>query len=141
MRNSYDNLLEKRPRKSSFGGARNPSIVDPHHADPKFTHLHATIKLPVEDMSIATVLSNPDPILSDDSSETSDPLDLRADEGWQDVEPDNEEDGEQFNCLYSDAVFPTLTELLTHCKNNHDCDLVAICRNLGLYVSPSSFHG
>lgn len=67
------------------------------------------------------------------SSSTSDILDLRADEGWEDVQPEEEEDV-QAVCLLNDGTFRTVHALLAHCSETHGYDLLAVRRDLGGYV-------
>ena len=67
----------------------------------------------------------------DSDSTTSDPLDLRDDEGWEDVEPDVE--AEQVVCLFCSDVYPQVRLMNRHCKENHEFDLVEFRREHGVY--------
>lgn len=69
---------------------------------------------------------------SSSSSGDEGPIDLRADEEWQDAEPDNEE--VVFQSLFDDEIFNTLDSMLALCKQQYKFDLRAVIRNLGVYV-------
>ncbi|KAI9674119.1 MAG: hypothetical protein M1817_001937 [Caeruleum heppii] len=83
-------------------------------------------------MSIASVLTgNSQRLPSDTSSETSDPLNLQDDEGWDDVSPDDGDDT-RITCLWNDTVLPDIPRFLSHCREEHGYDMVTICRELGV---------
>ncbi|KAI9696087.1 MAG: hypothetical protein M1836_005918 [Candelina mexicana] len=63
-------------------------------------------------------------------SELSDPLDLRDEEGWEDAEP--EEDNERIVCLFSDEIFPDVPSMIRHCKDNFDFDFKKVQKELAL---------
>ena len=65
---------------------------------------------------------------SSGSSEASDILDLKNDEGWEDAEPDQEE--EAFISLLDDEVFPDLMSMLDHCRRKYDFDFLEIRQRL-----------
>jgi type I protein arginine methyltransferase len=67
---------------------------------------------------------------SSGSSEASDLLDMKDEEGWEDAEPDEEET--QFISLLDDEVFADIMSMLNHCKAKHDFDFLAVRQNLGL---------
>ncbi|PGH03750.1 protein arginine N-methyltransferase 3 [Blastomyces parvus] len=67
---------------------------------------------------------------SDSGSSTSDPLDLSKDEGWEDVELD--EESEPVISLFSDKVFPDARSMLNDCKENFHFDLLKVQKDLGL---------
>lgn len=67
---------------------------------------------------------------SESSSEGSDFLDMRNEEGWEDAEPDVEET--QFISLLDDEVFTDVLSMLDHCKAKHDFDFLAVRQRLGL---------
>ncbi|PVH75521.1 putative ribosomal protein arginine N-methytransferase rmt3 [Cadophora sp. DSE1049] len=67
---------------------------------------------------------------SSGSSENSDILDLKNDEGWEDVESDQEVF--QFISLLDDEVFTDIHTMLKHCKENHNFDFLAVRQKLGL---------
>ncbi|RDL37215.1 putative Ribosomal protein arginine N-methytransferase rmt3 [Venustampulla echinocandica] len=64
------------------------------------------------------------------SSEASDILDLRDDEGWEDAEPDEEES--QFISLLDDEVFTDIMSMLNHCKDKYSFDFLEVRQKLGL---------
>ncbi|EER26629.1 protein arginine N-methyltransferase, putative [Coccidioides posadasii C735 delta SOWgp] len=69
----------------------------------------------------------------EDSSSESSPsecLDLTKDDGWEDVEPDEEVN--PVVDLFSDKVFPDTRSMLQHCKENFNFDLVKVQKELGL---------
>lgn len=65
-----------------------------------------------------------------ESSENSDVLDLKDDEGWEDAEPDVEET--QFISLLDDEVFTDIHTMLKHCKEKHNFDFLEVRQRLGL---------
>lgn len=65
------------------------------------------------------------------ASEASDILDLRDDEGWEDAEPEEEEQN-QFISLLDDEVFSDISAMLEHCKEKYELDFLKIRQNLGL---------
>jgi len=67
---------------------------------------------------------------SSESSENSDILDLKDDEGWEDAEPDVEET--QFISLLDDEVFTDIHTMLTHCKEKHSFDFLEVRQRLNL---------
>ncbi len=64
------------------------------------------------------------------SSENSDVLDLKDDEGWEDAEPDEEET--QFISLLDDEVFMDIHQMLRHCKEKYNFDFLLIRQKLKL---------
>jgi type I protein arginine methyltransferase len=68
--------------------------------------------------------------LSSGSSENSDVLDMKDDEGWEDAEPDEEET--QFISLLDDEVFTDIHAMLGHCKEKYSFDFLEIRQRLGL---------
>lgn len=71
--------------------------------------------------------------ISSSSSETSNELDLKEDEEWQDAESDEEEIKVQ--CLFGSNTFSSVELMLEHCKSKYNFDLVRICYELGPQVS------
>jgi protein arginine N-methyltransferase 3 len=67
---------------------------------------------------------------SSGSSEASDPLDMRGEEGWEDAEPDNE--ATQFVSLFDKEVFTDVNAMLEHCKSKYSFDFLAVRQRLGL---------
>ncbi|KAJ3578001.1 hypothetical protein NPX13_g2565 [Xylaria arbuscula] len=79
--------------------------------------------------SIAGRLANDNPP-SDSESDDS-----RDEEGWNDVEEDEEETPEVISLL-DDRVFPDVISMLAHCKDKHNFDFLAVRQKLQL-----DFHG
>jgi protein arginine N-methyltransferase 3 len=71
-----------------------------------------------------------DGISSSNGSETSDFLDLKDDEGWEDAEPGEEQD--QIISLLDDKIFPTVSSMLSYCKENYGFDFLQIRDKLSL---------
>jgi protein arginine N-methyltransferase 3 len=67
---------------------------------------------------------------SDSGSEASDPLDLKNDEGWEDVEEDTE--ALSFVSLFDDKTFPHLQSMLEYMRTTYDFDLKKVHKELGL---------
>jgi protein arginine N-methyltransferase 3 len=67
---------------------------------------------------------------SSGSSEASDPLDMRDEEGWEDAEPDNEVT--QFVSLFDKEVFTDITSMLEYCKSKYNFHFLAVRQRLGL---------
>lgn len=65
---------------------------------------------------------------SSGSSEASDILDLKDDEGWEDAEPDVET--EIFISLLDDDVFTDITSMLNHCKSKYNFDFLELKQKL-----------
>ncbi|KAK2740191.1 hypothetical protein FQN57_006202 [Myotisia sp. PD_48] len=88
-------------------------------------------------MTIPVAASRPVPAsdINDSDSESDasfeEPLDLTKDDGWQDVEPE-EEEGEPVVSLFSDKVFPDAQSMLDDCKKSFNFDFVKVQKTLGL---------
>jgi len=65
-----------------------------------------------------------------ESSENSDILNMKDEEGWVDAEPDEEET--PFISLLDDEVFLDIHSMLNHCKEKHGFDFLEIRQRLGL---------
>ncbi|EEQ27442.1 Ribosomal protein arginine N-methyltransferase rmt3 [Microsporum canis] len=65
-----------------------------------------------------------------DDSMPEEPLDLTRDDGWEDVEP--EEESEPVVGLFTDKVYPDTRSMLDECKEKFDFDLVRVRRELEL---------
>ena len=65
---------------------------------------------------------------SDNDSSVSDPLDNRNDEGWEDVEPDDEL--LTVVSLFDEKTFPNVIDMLHYCKDNYNFDIWAVRRHL-----------
>jgi protein arginine N-methyltransferase 3 len=68
-----------------------------------------------------------------DARSVSDESDSSNEEGWEDVEP--EDDSQPVVGLFSDVVFPDMRSMLKECKEKNNFDLVKIQKDLGM-----SFH-
>ncbi|PGH00071.1 hypothetical protein AJ80_09232 [Polytolypa hystricis UAMH7299] len=67
---------------------------------------------------------------SDSDSSASDPLDLTADAGWEDVEPDTLDD--MVVSLFSDKEFPNVQSMQDDCKEHFNFDLVRVRKEFDL---------
>ena len=65
---------------------------------------------------------------SDSDPSTTELLDLKNEEGWEDVESDVED--RAFRSLFEDKLFGDITEMLKHDKEKHGFDFVRIKRQL-----------
>jgi len=68
--------------------------------------------------------------LSDSDSEASDILDLKDDEGWEDAEPDVEQN--QIVSLFDGTVFTDVLPMLNYCKDKYNFDFLSIRDKLAL---------
>jgi protein arginine N-methyltransferase 3 len=66
----------------------------------------------------------------DSDSSLSDILDLTQEEGWEDVEPDDE--SQPVVSLFSNEIFPDVRAMLNDCKRNFHFDLVRVQKELGV---------
>lgn len=73
---------------------------------------------------------NVEPDNVSDSSSSSDPLDTRNDEGWEDVEQD--EEPITVVSLFDEKTFPDASSMLTYCRDNHNFDIWKIRQTLGM---------
>jgi type I protein arginine methyltransferase len=64
-----------------------------------------------------------------DTSSTSDPLDTRDDEGWEDLE--NDEESITFKSLFDDQTFSTAQDMLAYCRDHHSFDIWKMRQELG----------
>ncbi|KAI1084362.1 S-adenosyl-L-methionine-dependent methyltransferase [Whalleya microplaca] len=71
----------------------------------------------------------------DDAPSDSESSDSRDEEGWNDVEDDEEETQEVISLL-DDRVFPDVMSMLAHCKEKHGFDFLGVRQRLQL-----DFHG
>jgi len=67
------------------------------------------------------------------TSKTSDLLDFQDDEGWEDAEPEDED--QEVKGLFSTEIFPNIRVMLQDCKDKHGFDFVRTTKELGVYVS------
>ncbi|KAL6240051.1 hypothetical protein BDW75DRAFT_1660 [Aspergillus navahoensis] len=66
----------------------------------------------------------------DRASVTSEDSDVTDEEGWEDVEPDDET--QPVVGLFSDKVYPDVRSMLKECKDKHDFDLMKLQKELDL---------
>lgn len=66
---------------------------------------------------------------ADSDSSTSDILDQRTEEGWEDVEDDTE--AITVVSLFDDKTFPSAKEMLNYCKGSHGFDIWKVRSELG----------
>lgn len=76
-----------------------------------------------------SVNENPATSAAGDDSSTSDILDLRNDEGWEDVEADHID--ESFVSLFDGETFPKLTDMWTYCREKYAFDVWQLQRQYG----------
>ena len=67
---------------------------------------------------------------SSSGSETSDILDLKNDEGWEDAEPDEEE--QQIVSLFDGETFPDVESMLAYTVKQYNFDFLALRQKLAL---------
>jgi len=69
---------------------------------------------------------------SDDSDESQHGINIQPDSpGWEDAEPD-EEDDLSIKCLLCNETFGQAKRMLDHCEAEHGFDLLAICKQHSL---------
>ncbi|KAI1201542.1 S-adenosyl-L-methionine-dependent methyltransferase [Nemania serpens] len=73
--------------------------------------------------------------VNENSPSDSESDDSRDEEGWNDVEED-EEETEEVISLLDDRVFPDVISMLAHCKDKHNFDFLGVRQKLQL-----DFHG
>jgi protein arginine N-methyltransferase 3 len=66
-----------------------------------------------------------------DSLSVSDSSDSSNEEGWEDLEPEDE--SQPVVGLFTDDVFPDVRAMLKECKDKHNFDLVKIQKDLGMH--------
>lgn len=74
-------------------------------------------------------LQNPLPEELSDSSSTSDPLDPTNDEGWEDVE--NDEESISIKSLFGDRIFPNAQSMLADCRDSYNFDIWKLRQDFG----------
>ncbi|KAI1128017.1 S-adenosyl-L-methionine-dependent methyltransferase [Nemania abortiva] len=79
--------------------------------------------------------SKPDRPVNENPPSDSESDDSRDEEGWNDVEEDEEETPEVISLL-DDRVFPDVISMLAHCKDKHNFDFLGVRQKLQL-----DFHG
>lgn len=70
-----------------------------------------------------------------DSEESSinGPLDAQGDDGWQDLEPDVEE--QQIVCLFCPVKQDDVSAFLSHCQQTHNFDFLSVRNKFGVCTS------
>jgi len=68
-----------------------------------------------------------------DAHEEDDILDMKDDEGWEDVEPDLERI--EVVSLFDNEVFTDVQSMLQHCREAHQFDLWQAQKDLSQYAS------
>ncbi|KAJ8112148.1 hypothetical protein ONZ43_g5457 [Nemania bipapillata] len=79
--------------------------------------------------------SKPDRPINENLASDSESDDSRDEDGWNDVEEDEEETPEVISLL-DDRVFPDVISMLAHCKDKHNFDFLGVRQTLQL-----DFHG
>lgn len=69
-----------------------------------------------------------------DARSVSDESDSSNEEGWEDLEP--EDDSQPVVDLFSDTVYPDVRSMLQGCKDKHNFDLLKIQKQLGMQPLP-----
>ncbi|KAI9871839.1 MAG: hypothetical protein M1830_002393, partial [Pleopsidium flavum] len=67
---------------------------------------------------------------SSSASNPSDLLDFKDDEGWEDAEPEDED--QEVRSLFSTEIFPNIGVMLQDCKDRHGFDFMWTTKELGL---------
>jgi hypothetical protein len=80
-------------------------------------------------MSVSIPLNGQEESFSS-GSEAADILDFKDDEGWDDAEPEDEQ--EKIISLLDDEVFPDVASMLAHCKSKYNFDLIHIKNKFAL---------
>lgn len=71
-----------------------------------------------------------------DSRSVSDESDSSNEEGWEDVEPD--EESQPVTSLFTEEVFPDVRSMLKDAKENHGFDLLKVQKDLGMSIERST---
>ena len=66
--------------------------------------------------------------ISESDSSVTDPLDDRNDEGWEDVEPDDEP--LTVVSLFDEKTFPNVIDMLHYCKDKYNFDIWGLRKDL-----------
>lgn len=83
----------------------------------------------MSELPISAVKAAQDDASSDARSTASEDSSSSNEEGWEDIEPDNE--SQPVIGLFSDKVYPDIISMLEETKMKHNFDLRGIKRNLG----------
>lgn len=70
--------------------------------------------------------------IDSDATDSGDegPLDPTKEDGWEDVEPEEEE--QSIISLFSDKIFPDVQSMLYDCRENFNFDLTKVQKTLGV---------
>lgn len=68
------------------------------------------------------------------SSSSTDPLDTRDDEGWEDANPDDDTENIQIKSFFDDTYFSDVRYMLNECKIRYNFDFLGILRRLGVSI-------
>lgn len=71
-----------------------------------------------------------DDLHSEDSESATDSLNPANDEGWEDIEP--EDDSQPVVGLFSDDVYPDVRSMLKESRERYNFDLVKVQKSLGV---------
>lgn len=66
------------------------------------------------------------------STTSAEDSDVTDEEGWEDLEPDQEE-SQPIVGLFSDKIYPDVNAMLQESKDKHDFDMRKIQKELGVY--------
>lgn len=69
--------------------------------------------------------------VQDDSRSVAEESELSNEEGWEDVEPE-EDDSQPIVDLFSDKVYPDVLSMLKECKEKRNFDLWKLQKDLGV---------
>lgn len=81
---------------------------------------------------MATSSGTVEPLVNERSADLvslSDESNSSDEEGWEDVEPDDE--SQPVVGLFSEQVFPDVRSMLQECKDKHNFDLLKLQKDLG----------
>jgi hypothetical protein len=83
---------------------------------------------------IMAPLENAQPDGISDSSSTSDPLDTRDDEGWEDLE--NDEEPMTVQSLFDEKTFSNAQDMLAYCRDAKAFDIWSLRQEFGKSCCP-----
>jgi len=72
--------------------------------------------------------------ISDSSSSSSEDNDMTREDGWEDIEPDDEPIS--FTSLFDEQVFSNILHMLHHCKEKYQFDIWDVKRKFGRSIWP-----
>lgn len=89
-------------------------------------------------MSASAFASQRVPVEDDVRSHSSEESDISNEEGWEDVEPDDET--QPVVGLFSDKVYPDVLSMLKETKDKHNFDLRGIRKEFGAFSLDMHWH-